>query len=164
CELIGSQAAIAWSCKLLSQSGITASKSTSNFVPSPSHVGQAPKGLLNENRRGSSSSIEKPHSGQAWFSLMTISSSPITSIITRPFPKGKTVTIESDKRLSTPSLTTILSTITSIEWVLFLSKLISSVTSYISPLTRTRTKPSFCNCSNTCTCSPLRPETTGANT
>ncbi len=33
-------------------------------VPKPSHVGQAPKGLLNENRRGSSSATARSHCGQ----------------------------------------------------------------------------------------------------
>ncbi|EFR89712.1 hypothetical protein NT07LI_3404, partial [Listeria innocua FSL S4-378] len=34
--------------------------STSNFVPRPSQVGQAPNGLLNENILGSNSPTEKP--------------------------------------------------------------------------------------------------------
>ena len=35
-------------------------------TPRPSHAGQAPAGLLNENMRGSRFGTEKPHSGQAW--------------------------------------------------------------------------------------------------
>src|SRR3546814_10292357 len=34
-------------------------------MPRPSQAGQAPKGLLNENRRGSISSMVKPETGQA---------------------------------------------------------------------------------------------------
>jgi hypothetical protein len=34
-------------------------------TPRPSQVGQAPAGLLKENRRGSSSLMLWPHSGQA---------------------------------------------------------------------------------------------------
>jgi hypothetical protein len=42
--------------------------SMAQLVPSPSQVGQAPKGLLNENSRGSISSMVKPETGQANFS------------------------------------------------------------------------------------------------
>src|ERR1700722_14001783 len=37
-------------------------------TPSPPQAGQAPNGLLNENRRGSISEIVKPDTGQANFS------------------------------------------------------------------------------------------------
>ena len=37
-------------------------------MPSPSQAGQAPKGLLKENSRGSISSMVKPETGQANFS------------------------------------------------------------------------------------------------
>ncbi len=43
-----------------SGSGTTSSASTSSRVPSPSHVGQAPYGELNEKLRGASSSKERP--------------------------------------------------------------------------------------------------------
>jgi hypothetical protein len=36
-------------------------------MPSPSHAGQAPAGLLNENSLGSISGIVKPETGQANF-------------------------------------------------------------------------------------------------
>ena len=39
---------------------MTKSISTSNFIPNPSHSGQAPKGALNENRRGSNSPMVNP--------------------------------------------------------------------------------------------------------
>src|SRR5699024_11766545 len=63
--LIGFQASIACSFNDKFLSGTTKSKSTSNFVPNPSQVGQAPNGLLNENSLGSNSSIENPQIGQA---------------------------------------------------------------------------------------------------
>ena len=51
-------------------SGTTSSGSTSIRVPSPWQSGQAPKGLLNENDRGSSSSVSIVWSlGQDIFSL-----------------------------------------------------------------------------------------------
>src|SRR5437764_1137619 len=43
-----------------SASGMTSSGSTSRRVPSPSHVGHAPYGELNEKLRGASSSNEMP--------------------------------------------------------------------------------------------------------
>ena len=39
--------------------------SARSCVPSPEQVGQAPKGLLNENILGASSSMEMPQSSQA---------------------------------------------------------------------------------------------------
>ena len=45
--------------------GTTSSGSNCNSVPRPSHVGQAPAGALNENSRGSISSMVKPETGQA---------------------------------------------------------------------------------------------------
>src|SRR3990167_1910129 len=53
------------SARLSSGCGTTSSGSNCNSVPSPSHVGQAPAGALNENRRGSISSMVKPETGQA---------------------------------------------------------------------------------------------------
>ena len=46
-------------------SGTTSSGSKYSFMPSPSQAGQAPYGLLNENSRGSISSMVKPETGQA---------------------------------------------------------------------------------------------------
>src|SRR5574344_2711742 len=48
-------------------SGTINSLSNSIFSPSPVQSGQAPYGLLNENRRGCSSGIEMPQSGQEFF-------------------------------------------------------------------------------------------------
>ena len=45
--------------------GMTSSGSTLSCVPRPVHVGHAPNGLLNENMRGVSSSMEMPQSSQA---------------------------------------------------------------------------------------------------
>ena len=45
--------------------GTTSAGSTCICTPSPPHSGQAPKGLLKENSRGVSSSMEMPQSSQA---------------------------------------------------------------------------------------------------
>ena len=46
-------------------SGMMRAGSAFNCRPRPVQVGQAPKGLLKENRRGVSSSMEIPQSSQA---------------------------------------------------------------------------------------------------
>ena len=46
-------------------SGITSAGSIWSWTPRPPHFGQAPKGLLKENSRGVSSSMEMPQSSQA---------------------------------------------------------------------------------------------------
>ncbi|MNE25368.1 hypothetical protein D3C80_1186970 [compost metagenome] len=51
---------------------MTRSASKASLTPSPSQVGQAPKGLLNENSRGSISLMVKPETGQANFSEKTM--------------------------------------------------------------------------------------------
>src|SRR5690606_14940960 len=51
-------AATAPSASVIDSSGITSASSISSSVPSPWHVGHAPKGELNENSRGESSSSE----------------------------------------------------------------------------------------------------------
>ncbi len=55
--------------RLLSGFGMSSVGSISSFVPRPAHDGHAPCGELNENVRGSSSSIVKPSYGQLYFSL-----------------------------------------------------------------------------------------------
>ena len=45
--------------------GMIRSGSTFSWEPRPVQVGQAPKGLLKENIRGESSSMEMPQSSQA---------------------------------------------------------------------------------------------------
>src|SRR6266480_6660406 len=59
-RLLDAQGAMAPSLMDRSGSGTTSSGSTSNRVPRPSHVGQAPYGELNEKLRGASSSNEVP--------------------------------------------------------------------------------------------------------
>ena len=46
-------------------SGIISAGSAFSCIPRPMQVGQAPKGLLKENIRGVSSSMEMPQSSQA---------------------------------------------------------------------------------------------------
>ena len=58
---------------LKSQLGINKSSSTSFFIPKPRQSGQAPNGLLNENKRGSNLGTEKPQIGQARCSLKSSS-------------------------------------------------------------------------------------------
>ena len=70
-------------------SGIINSSSICSFTPNPLQSGQAPYGALNEKILGSSSGNEKSQSGHAYFSLITISLSPITLITTFPFNFGK---------------------------------------------------------------------------
>src|SRR5262245_59347866 len=48
-----------------SGSGTTSSASKRISFPRPSHLGQAPAGALKEKRRGSTSSMVKPETGQA---------------------------------------------------------------------------------------------------
>ena len=57
---MGFQGTIAPSRNVLLVSGITRSVSTSNFTPNPSQSGQAPKGALKENKRGSNSPTVNP--------------------------------------------------------------------------------------------------------
>ena len=51
--------------RLSRSSGNTASRLMTIRIPRPLQAGQAPKGLLKENIRGVSSSMEIPQSGQA---------------------------------------------------------------------------------------------------
>ncbi len=80
-----------------------------------------------------------PQSGQAklWLKLMV--SPPITSTIRSPSARESTFSTESVSLLSMPGFTTSLSTTISILCLIFLSSLISSVSSYRLPSTRTRT-------------------------
>src|SRR6476661_10546942 len=59
-RLLDAQGAMAPSLMDRSESGTTSWGSTSKRVPSPSHVGQAPYGELNEKFRGASSSNDSP--------------------------------------------------------------------------------------------------------
>ena len=137
--------------------------SNSVLNPSPVQQGHAPNGLLNEKLRGSISSMLIPQSGQEKLSENNIVSAPITSTFTKPSASFRTVSMESVRRLSMPSLTASRSTTISILCFLFLSSLISSDRSYILSSTITRTYPLFFACCSSLTCSPFRPRTTGAS-
>jgi len=147
----------------LSLAGISKSGSISCLTPRPVQVGQAPKGLLKEKSRGASSGRLMLQSGQAKFSLKTISLSP-TATSTSPAACFREVSSESARRLSEPGRTIILSTTISTECFLFFSSFISSVTSRISPSTLILTKPFRRISSKSLANSPFFPLTTGAIT
>ena len=102
-------------------SGTTNRSSKNRSCPNPSHSGHAPKGALNENRRGSISEIVKPLTGHAKFSLkVTRSGSPSSGAVSKmaiPSARSSAVRKLSARRVSMPARTTILSTTTSM-WVL----------------------------------------------
>src|SRR5204863_2358666 len=85
-----------------SGSGTASSGSASRWVPSPSHVGHAPYGELNEKFRGASSSNDSPQNVHAsdWEKL-TISSEPsccTTAIEATPSASCSAVSMESATR------------------------------------------------------------------
>src|SRR5262245_52846501 len=91
--------AMAPSARLKFLSGITSSGSKYSFSPSPSHAGHAPYGLLNENKRGSISSIVKPLTGHANLEEKVVMSPVVAfSANIMPSAKRKAVSIESGKR------------------------------------------------------------------
>ena len=107
--------------------------------PRPSQVGQAPYGLLNENRRGSISSIVKPDTGQA--NLADSSScSPVSALstTTRPSAWPSAVSMLSASRCSRPGASTRRSTTSSMSCFCFLLSLGTSSSSYSLPSTLTR--------------------------
>ena len=110
-------------------SGIISWGSNSILYPSPKQTGQAPKGLLKEKLLGSISLILIPQSGQAKLWLKLSVSPPITSTIKSPSARASTLSTESVSLLSIPGFTTSLSTTISILCLIFLSSLISSVSS-----------------------------------
>ncbi len=94
----------------------------------PAQVGQAPKGLLNENRRGSISEIVKPETGQANFDEKVMrfawplsSRSSAYSITAMPSASSRAVSSESANRAAMSGRTTIRSTTTSMSCLNFLS-------------------------------------------
>ena len=101
-----------------SPSGTTSSASTSRRVPSPSHVGQAPYGELNEKLRGAISSNESPQWVHASDWEKFCSSSPpswvCTAIDAMPSASSSAVSIESATRRRMSALATSRSTTTSI--------------------------------------------------
>ena len=143
-------------------SGIISSASNSILYPRPKQSGHAPKGLLKEKLLGSISSILISQSGHAKLWLKFIGFPPITSTVIIPSASFNVVSIESVSLFSIPSLIERRSTTISILCFLFLSSLISSVSSYMLPSTITRTYPLFLACSKSLTCSPFLPLTTGA--
>ena len=112
-------------------------------VPKPSQVGQAPKGLLNENKRGSSSATARSHSGHECLAEKTRSGcSPFIQDKTAISPpKRSAVSKDSAMRLPRSSRTLKRSTTTSMVCFFFLSSSGIGSRSTISPSTRARTKP-----------------------
>jgi hypothetical protein len=114
--------------ELSAASGTTRRSSKNSSTPSPSQAGQAPKGALKENSRGSISGMVKPETGQAKFSEKVMrSGSPSPSLrggFQHRDPVGEVergAETESASRVSSPSRTTIRSTTTSMSWRNFLS-------------------------------------------
>jgi hypothetical protein len=104
-------------------SGITSSGSKNSVIPRPSQAGQAPKGLLKENRRGSTSSMVKPETGQANLAEKVVRSPFFlaSSVKARPSARCSAVSKESARRVSMPSRTMRRSTTTSMSCFFFLS-------------------------------------------
>ena len=138
--------------------------SNSILYPSPKHSGQAPNGLLKEKLRGSISSTLIPQSGHEKLWLKFIFSPSKTSMTNSPSASSSAFSTESVRRFSIPSFTTSRSTTISILCLIFLSRLISSDSSYRFPSTITRTYPLFFALSNSFACVPFLPRTTGAST
>ena len=97
--------------------------STVSCIPKPSHSGQAPCGLLKEKIRGSKSPNVKSQCLQLYLVENNCVVSSLTSSISTKslLERFSDVSNESAKRVSIPSLITILSIITLIECFLFLS-------------------------------------------
>ena len=112
------QGAIAPSAIDCSGSGITSSGSTSNVVPSPSHVSHAPYGELNEKLRGAGSSYDVWHTGHARCWLNVINSGSLSGLTisnsATPSASCNAVSSESVRRRSMPSRSTSRSTTISI--------------------------------------------------
>ena len=119
--------------------------STVSCIPKPSHSGQAPCGLLKEKIRGSKSPNVKSQCLQLYLVENNCVVSSLTSSISTKslLERFSDVSNESAKRVSIPSLITILSIITLIECFLFLSNSGISPTSYNSPSILNRIYPSF---------------------
>ena len=160
--------AIAPSLIEIESSGMMRSSSTSSFVPIPEHSGQAPKGELNENERGSSSSKERLQSWQARCSLYVCSFSPdlasTKSSKTNPFPNLSAVSIESVSRDLLSAFAVRRSMTTSIVCFSCFLSFGGSVSVMISPSTRAREYPCVTSSAKRSTNSPLRSRITGANT
>ena len=146
-------------------SGCSTTRSGSNTcrTPKPSHTGQEPIGLLNENKRGSNSGRLYAQCGQENFAENSISS-PV-SIFTATalsLPKRKAVSKLSAKRCLLSLFTFRRSITTSMVCLMFFSNFGVLSNSTILPSKRTRTKPCVCRSANKSTNSPLRSFTAGA--
>ena len=130
--------------------------------PRPSQRGQAPIGLLNENRRGSSSGSEYPHTGQAKRAeKMCSRPESISTANARPSEWRSAVSKDSARRCLASGRTFRRSTTTSTVCFLFFASLGMASSSCTSPSTRTRTKPCARRSSIKSCCSPLRPTMSG---
>lgn len=159
-----------------SGSGTSSSGSTSSSVPMPVQVGQAPNGLLNENDRGSISSIAIAWLlGQAIFSEKrrsrtasgSLSSTSTNSTSSTPAASRRAVSTESVSRRLAPvssPLATSRSTTTSIVCLYCFSSFGGSDRETTSPSTRALENPLVCSSAKRSTNSPLRACTTGAST
>ena len=100
----------------------TSSAFTSRRVPRPWQSGQAPKGELKENWRGSSSGRESPHAGQAKRSEKMTDCGvrsrlrPCRITSTTPSAALSAVSIESVSRARSSARTTSRSTTTATSW------------------------------------------------
>src|SRR3712207_5421305 len=154
--------ATAPSPRLFSGSGMTSSGSTSLRVPMPVHSGQAPKGELKENDRGSRASNDRPSSTHARCSEKvrsrcgSSSARSTKSRTTSPPARPSAVSTESVSRRLALSLTVRRSTITSIVCFSCFLSFGGSVSGWTTPSTRTREKPCVCSELNRSTYSPLR--------
>ena len=125
-------------------SGTMSSGSTSILVPSPEQSGQAPKGELNENDRGSNSSKLNPSRGQAKCSLTvrsrfgSSSARSTKSRVMMPPDNSKAVSTESVIRCRALSRTTSRSTTTSMVCFSCFFSVGGSDNGYSTPSTRTR--------------------------
>ena len=113
--------------KLKFSLGTINSGSIYKLAPKPPQCGQAPCGLLNENRRGSISSMVNPETGQANFEeKVSRDLSAIFSTYKIPLLSLSAVSTDCAKRVAIPSFIISLSTTTSILCLLFLFKFGSS--------------------------------------
>ncbi len=129
----------------------------------PRHSGHAPKGLLNENIRGVSSSMENPHFGQAreLENVVRVPVGPRT--VTRPAESLRASSTDSVSRVTSSGETTRVSTITSTVCFFAFSSLISDAADRIStPSTTKRRYPCLRSWSMTSRCSPFWARITGA--
>jgi hypothetical protein len=85
------QGSTAPSARVFEGSGTTSSWSTSIRLPKPWQVGQAPKGLLNENSRGCGSSKAWPHRAHSKASENSSSGPSTTLTRARPIPSANAV-------------------------------------------------------------------------